>query len=91
QYTDIGLLTADPAVGDDVTDLFNFLTGYSLQSEYERLLVAPVNLRQRFIGLIRNEADSAGAGRPARLIIKINSLTDTEIIEELYAASAAGV
>lgn len=91
QYTDLGLLTADQALGEDVTGLFNFLTGYSLQSDYERLLVAPVNLREKFIRLIRSEAEAASAGRPARIIVKINSLTDTEIIEELYAASSVGV
>lgn len=91
QYTDLGLLTADEAIGDDATGLFNFLTGYSLPSDYKRLLVAPVNLRQRFIELIRREAEIARSRRPARIVVKINSLTDTEIIEELYAASAAGV
>ena len=91
QYTDLGLLTADEAIGDDATALFNFLTGYSLQSDYKRLLVAPVNLRQRFIELIRREAETARSRHPARIVIKINSLTDTEIIEELYAASNAGV
>lgn len=91
QYTDIGLLTADEAIGDDATSLFNFLTGYSQQTEYERLIVAPVNLRERLIELIRREAENAAAGKPAKIIVKTNSLTDTDLIEELYAASAAGV
>jgi len=91
QYTDIGLLTADEAIGDDATSLFNFLTGYSQQTEYKRLIVAPVNLRERLIELIRRESENAGAGKPAKIIVKTNSLTDTDLIEELYAASAAGV
>ncbi|MDI1242175.1 MAG: polyphosphate kinase 1 [bacterium] len=91
QYTDIGLLTADEAIGDDATSLFNFLTGYSQQTEYERLIVAPVNLRERLIELIRRESENAGAGKPAKIIVKTNSLTDTDLIEELYAASAVGV
>ena len=91
QYTDLGLLTADEAIGDDATSLFNFLTGYSQQTEYERLLVAPVNLRECLTELIRRESANAAAGKPARIIVKTNSLTDTDLIEELYAASAAGV
>ncbi len=91
QYTDIGLLTADEAIGDDATSLFNFLTGYSQQTEYERLIVAPVNLRERLIELIRRESENAAAGKPANIVVKTNSLTDTDLIEELYAASSAGV
>ena len=91
QYTDIGLLTADEAIGDDATSLFNFLTGYSQQTEYERMLVAPVNLRERLVELVRREAENAAAGKPAKIIVKTNSLTDSDLIEELYAASAAGV
>jgi polyphosphate kinase len=91
QYTDIGLLTSDEAIGDDATSLFNFLTGYSQQTEYERLFVAPVNLRERLIELVRRESENAAAGKPAKIIVKMNSLTDTDLIEELYAASAAGV
>lgn len=91
QYTDLGLLTADEAIGDDATSLFNFLTGYSQQTEYERLLVAPVNLRERLVELIRRESTNAEAGKTAKIIVKTNSLTDTDLIEELYAASNAGV
>lgn len=91
QYTDLGLLTADEAIGDDATSLFNFLTGYSQQTEYERLLVAPVNLRERLTELIRRESTNAAAGKPAKIILKTNSLTDTDLIEELYAASNVGV
>lgn len=91
QYTDLGLFTSDEGIGDDATSLFNFLTGYSQQTEYERLMVAPVNLRERLIELIRREAANAEAGKPAKIILKANSLTDTELIEELYAASNSGV
>lgn len=91
QYTDLGLLTADEGIGDDATSLFNFLTGYSQQTEYSRLLVAPVNLRERLIELVRREVQNKTDGKPARIILKTNSLTDVDLIEELYAASAAGV
>lgn len=91
QYTDLGLLTADEDIGDDATSLFNFLTGYSQQTDYSRLLVAPLNLRERFVELVRREAENAASGKPAKIVIKANGLTDTLLIEELYAASAAGV
>jgi polyphosphate kinase len=90
-YTDIGLLTANAEIGDDATDLFNFLTGFSRQKEYERLMVAPLNLRERMLALIERERAHAQAGRPARIIAKINRLTDLDIIEALYRASQAGV
>ncbi|HEU4388073.1 MAG TPA: polyphosphate kinase 1, partial [Blastocatellia bacterium] len=90
-YTDLGLLTADEQIGADATDLFNYLTGFSRQAEYRRLLVAPVNLRERTTLLIEREVEHHGAGRPARIIVKVNSLTDTKIIRTLYAASQAGV
>jgi polyphosphate kinase len=90
-YTDIGILTADEEIGADATDLFNYLTGYSKQTEYRNLLVAPVNLRKKFIALIRREADLAMSGRPARIIAKINSLTDVDTVRELYLAAQAGV
>jgi polyphosphate kinase len=90
-YTDIGLFTADPEIGDDATDLFNFLTGFSRQKEYSRLLVAPVNMRERMLALIERETEHARAGRPAHIIAKINRLTDFGIIEALYTASQAGV
>jgi polyphosphate kinase len=90
-YTDIGLFTADPEIGDDATDLFNFLTGFSRQKEYSRLLVAPVNLRERMLALIERETQHALAGRPARIAAKVNRLTDFEIIEALYRASQAKV
>jgi len=90
-YTDLGLLTADPEVGADATDLFNFLTGFSRQKEYRKLLVAPVNLRDRMLALIRRETEHARAGRPARIAAKINRLADTQVVRALYEASQAGV
>ncbi|MCA1589727.1 MAG: polyphosphate kinase 1, partial [Acidobacteria bacterium] len=91
QYTDLGILTADHAITGDATNLFNFLTGYSQQNKYSRLLVAPVNMREKFIELIRREAAASTDGKPARIIAKLNSLTDVELINELYAASGAKV
>lgn len=90
-YTDLGLLTCDAEIGAELTNLFNFLTGYSLQTEYKCLLVAPVNMRQRFKKLIQREASHKAEGRPARIIIKVNSLTDEKLIGELYKASQASV
>ena len=79
-YTDIGLVTARPAVVEDVANVFNYLTGYSSKADYDALLVAPVRLRARLCELIDREAAHARAGRDARIIIKINGLTDTEMI-----------
>ncbi|HWT02104.1 MAG TPA: polyphosphate kinase 1 [Pyrinomonadaceae bacterium] len=90
-YTDLGLLTADEEIGADATELFNFLTGYSRQKKYRQLLVAPVNLRERMISLIRREAEHARAGRPALIRVKINRLADEAVVRELYEASQAGV
>jgi polyphosphate kinase len=90
-YTDVGLITCSPSIGADVSDLFNSLTGYSRQRLYRKLLVAPVNLRARFIELIRREAQHAAAGLPARIVRKMNALVDAEVIDELYRASQAGV
>ena len=90
-YTDLGLLTANADIGDDATDLFNYLTGFSRPREYTHLMVAPVNLRERMLGLIEREIGHAQAGRPARIAAKINRLTDLEIIDALYRASKAGV
>jgi polyphosphate kinase len=90
-YTDIGLLTSNPSIGADLTDLFNSLTGYSRQSLYRKLLVAPANMRDRFRELIERETAFAAAGQPARIIAKMNALVDPEIIELLYRASQAGV
>jgi len=90
-YTDVGLLTADREITGDATELFNFLTGYSRPVEWKRLIISPVDLREWLISLIRREAQNKQDGRPARIIIKANSLTDVEVIEELYSASQAGV
>ncbi|PYO10188.1 MAG: polyphosphate kinase 1 [Gemmatimonadetes bacterium] len=90
-YTDIGLLTSSPSIGADLTDLFNALTGFSRQRLYRKLLVAPPNMRFRFLEMIEREAANAREGKPARIIAKMNALVDAEIIEALYAASQAGV
>lgn len=90
-YTDVGLFTADEAIGADVSDLFNLLTGYSRFSSYRRLLVAPQGLRSAILALIAREADHARAGRPARIVAKMNAVVDHEVIDALYEASAAGV
>lgn len=90
-YTDLGLLTSDEEIGADATELFNFLTGYSHQDEFRRLLVAPINLRNRMIEMIVRETEIAKNGGDGRIVVKINSLTDDKIIRALYDASAAGV
>ncbi|MFL5567870.1 MAG: polyphosphate kinase 1, partial [Gemmatimonadaceae bacterium] len=90
-YTDIGLLTSSPSIGADLTDLFNALTGFSRQRLYRKLLVAPANMRFRFLEMIEKEAGNARDGKPARIIAKMNALVDAETIEALYAASKAGV
>jgi polyphosphate kinase len=90
-YTDIGMFTADEDVAADASDLFNFLTGYSGKSDYRRLLVAPVNLRDRLATLIEREIGHAREGRAATLIFKMNALVDQRMIRALYRASAAGV
>ncbi|MFI6176523.1 RNA degradosome polyphosphate kinase [Nonomuraea sp. NPDC051191] len=91
QYEDFGLLTADPLVGEDVTDLFIHLTGYSNHSAYRRLLVAPHSMRSGLLARIDREIAHQQAGRPARIRIKTNSLVDEPIIDALYRASRAGV
>ncbi len=90
-YTDVGMLTCDPDIGADCTDLFNFLTGYSAKSQYRKLLVAPNSLRDRFEQLLEREISHKKAGRPAHLILKMNSLVDRKMIQLLYQASRAGV
>jgi polyphosphate kinase len=90
-YTDLGLLTADPALVDDVTEVFNSLTGYSSKRSYNALLVAPVGFRQGFKALVDREIEHAQAGRPARIIIKNNAVADKGMIQSLYRASQAGV
>jgi polyphosphate kinase len=90
-YEDLGILTADPRVGADLTDLFNTLTGYSRQRTYRRLMVAPHGIRPGLVEKIRREARHAREGRPAGIRIKVNSLVDEELIDALYEASSAGV
>ncbi|MGD1716372.1 polyphosphate kinase 1 [Dapis sp. BLCC M172] len=90
-YTDLGLLSCRPELGADLADLFNFLTGYSRQQSYRKLLVAPVNMRGRFIKLIRREIENCKDGDTGRIVAKMNSLVDPEIIATLYEASQAGV
>ena len=90
-YTDFGLMSADPDLGADVSDLFNVLTGYSKQKTFRKLLVAPLNLRERLVEMIRREAHQARKGRTARIIFQMNALVDEEMIRELYDASRHGV
>lgn len=90
-YTDLGLLSCRDELGADLTDLFNFLTGYSRQRSYRKLLVAPVNLRDRMLALIRREIEHRQNGAHARIVAKMNALVDPQIIATLYEASQAGV
>jgi polyphosphate kinase len=90
-YTDYGLFTCDPVITRDVVNLFHHLTGYSTEPKFERLLVAPLNMRERFIDLIRREIEHARAGRPARIVAKMNQLEDLPMCEALTEASQAGV
>jgi polyphosphate kinase len=90
-YEDFGLLTADRQVGEDVTDLFNHLTGYARKDQYQRLLVAPEALRAGIVERIGRQAARARAGRPAKIAFKCNALTDEAVIDALYRASMAGV
>jgi polyphosphate kinase len=90
-YTDVGLLTARPEFGADLVELFNYLTGFSKQQSFRRLLVAPVTLRNRMEDLIRREIDHAQAGRGGHIRAKMNALVDPTIIALLYEASQAGV
>jgi len=91
QYTDLGLFTCNPEIGADLSDLFNFLTGFSRQRHYRKLIIAPGEMRSRFHALIAREMAHARAGRPARLIAKMNALADAETILALYEAAQAGV
>jgi polyphosphate kinase len=90
-YTDISLLTSDPAITAAVHSVFNFLTAHSESDDYAPLLVAPLTLAESFIRLIARETEHAKAGRPARIVAKMNSLLEPSVIEGLYAASQAGV
>lgn len=90
-YTDLGLFTCKPAFTDDAVELFHFLTGRSLKRNYQKLLVAPFNMKDNFIAKIKREAEHARAGKPARIIVKCNSLEDASVGRALYEASQAGV
>ncbi len=90
-YEDFGLLTADPAVGEDVTALFNHLTGYSRTGAYQRLLVAPESLRHGIVSRIDRQAERQRAGLPARIVFKTNALVDEVVIDALYRAARVGV
>jgi len=90
-YTDLGLFTCNPDFGDDASNLFNALTGYSKKQDYKKFLVAPFTLRKRFASLIEREIQWAKKGKPAKLIFKMNALIDPEFIRQLYRASQAGV
>lgn len=90
-YTDVGLLSCRPELGADLTDLFNYLTGYSRQRAYRKLLVAPVNMRDRMVALIQRERDWARQGHQGRVVAKMNALVDPVVIRALYEASQAGV
>lgn len=90
-YTDIGYFTCSEMIGEDATAVFNMLSGYSEPRSWNRLSLAPYWLKDRFIRLIRREQEYAEAGRPARIIAKMNALCDKEVIEALYEAAAAGV
>ncbi|HAC64921.1 MAG TPA: polyphosphate kinase 1 [Cyanothece sp. UBA12306] len=90
-YTDLGLLSCQEELGADLTDLFNFLTGYSRQKSYRKLLVAPVNMRDRMIAMINREAEHCQNGESGRIVAKMNALVDPQMIATLYKASQAGV
>jgi len=90
-YGDLGMFTCRESFGEDLTELFNLLTGYTRPRRFNHLIVAPTDLRDGLVMRIRREADHARAGRPARIIAKVNSLVDATLIEELYRASDAGV
>ncbi|AFY35004.1 polyphosphate kinase 1 [Calothrix sp. PCC 7507] len=90
-YTDVGLLSCREDLGADLTDLFNYLTGYSYQESYRKLLVSPINMRDRIIALIQREIEHSKNGKKGQIIAKMNSLVDPQIIATLYAASQAGV
>lgn len=90
-YTDLGFFTTDEDICSDVTDIFNYLTGYSKQTNFKKLFVAPINMRESFLNLILREIDNAKNGSKAKLIFKLNSLIDPVLISALYEASNCGV
>ncbi|MGO2113033.1 MAG: RNA degradosome polyphosphate kinase, partial [Pseudoclavibacter sp.] len=90
-YEDFGLFTTDPVVGNDITRLFNQLSGYAIEKKFQRLLVAPLHLRKGLLEHIERERRAALEGRESRIRIKVNSMVDEEIVDGLYAAGRAGV
>lgn len=90
-YEDIGLLTTDPMITEDLVDLFNYMTGRSRQTTFHKLLIAPINMKRRYLELIDREIEFARAGKPARIIAKMNQLEDRGVMDALYRASQAGV
>jgi len=90
-YTDLGLFTANPDMGEDTSALFNLLTGYAEGYRWKKLVVAPVGMREQIIGLIEREERNAREGRAARIIVKMNALVEPSVIDALYRASQAGV
>ncbi len=90
-YTDVGLFSCRPELGADLTDLFNYLTGYSQQRSYRKLVVSPVNTRESFYRLIQQEIDHVQAGKSGRIVAKMNALVDPKMIANLYRAAQAGV
>jgi polyphosphate kinase len=90
-YTDLGLFTVNPDIAADISDVFNLLTGFSRQREYRKLMVAPANMKERFLALIARESEHAQAGRPARITAKLNAIVAPDVIAALYEASQAGV
>jgi polyphosphate kinase len=91
QYSDLGLFTADPDITQDISELFNLLTGFGRQTEFRKILVAPLNLREGILHRIRRETQHAKKGKKAHIIFKLNALVDPEVIEQLYSAAQAGV
>ena len=90
-YTDVGLISCNEDLGADLTDLFNYLTGYSKQKSFRKLLVAPVTMRDRMIEMVERETELCRSGKTGRIVAKMNSLVDLKMIEALYKASQAGV
>jgi polyphosphate kinase len=90
-YTDIGLLSTNETYGNDVSEFFNVITGHSHPTTYKNLITSPRDMRNQLMYLVRNEADNARQGKPAGIIIKLNSLQDNDFINSLYEASNAGV
>ena len=87
----MGLLTCNELIVNEVVEFFNYLTGRSLKSDYEHLLIAPVNMKKKFIELIKNEKENKKLGKPAQIIAKMNNLEESDITQKLYAASQVGV